>query len=199
MKIIPSSLFFLMIFPVISTEGQTFTPGAPSHHTDTLNLQPKNKPLFKKRANDALSQECNLSNECQSIVRADCPVPPGYRCNFVKMHGGQTYTGSDSGILMWDNYSLIRITTDNAHLPENNITALVLDHEDQLWIGTCSSGIVIGKGVDIMPFRILPVQTHDLFIASIFAGSEGFVWVTYRNGGIECFLDGISCKYFQQD
>ena len=157
----------------------------------------KNKPL-QKRANEDLFQQRKFINDCNQVTKAGCHMPANYTSNSAKVAGGQTYTISLSGINMWDNYTNISITTDNARIPSNHITALAVDQDDQLWIGTYGAGVVIGYGPDVKPFKIQHVQTHNLFVVSIYVDA-GLVWVRYRDGGIECFLNGISCRYFPKD
>jgi len=137
-------------------------------------------------------------NDCSRVIRADYRLPKDYSSNYVELLNGHTYTGSKAGIKMWDNYADIWITTENSNIPENNITALALDDDDHLWIGTKSSGIVIGTGDDVKPWKIQSVQTRDQHIKSISTG-YGCVWVVFANGGIECFLNGISCAYFPNE
>ena len=115
--------------------------------------------------------------------------------NSVETLEGQTYIGTKNGIRL-DAYLLnIWITTDNSHIPEDHVTAMALDDHNNLWIGTYSAGIVIGIGKHIKPYKSRAVQTHDLDIANIFCAG-GHVWVTYRNGGYECFQNEISIAYF---
>ena len=155
---------------------------------------PKNSIHTKKEKENYRLQY--FFNDCSLITREDYGQPGTYSSNIVKLKTGQTYRGTSKGIIMWDNYTIINITTENSHIPQNSITALALDEDDQLWIGTKDAGIVIGYGNPIKPFKTIPVRTRDQHITSIFSDSCGLVWVVYKHGGIECFLQGISCSYF---
>lgn len=156
-------------------------------HTRDSNRSKKNKHQHRNHY---------YFNDCSLVTRADYRQPNDYSSNFIQLPDGQSYTGTPIGIRMWDNYTYIRITTENSKIPENNITALALDDDNHLWIGTKKSGIVIGSGDAVKPFKIKPIQTRDQNIRSISADGNGFVWVVFENGGIECFLNGISCTYF---
>ncbi len=118
--------------------------------------------------------------------------------NCAHTSDGKSYTGTKNGIKMCDVSSTIIISTENSNLPENNITALALDKDEHLWIGTFSSGIVIGVGACIKPYKIKPIKTRDSNIYSISVDEKGRVWVTFRNGGIECFRNGKSIAYFSK-
>ncbi len=151
---------------------------------------------YSTRTKKDKHQNHNNFNDCSKVKRTDYRQPSDYSSYFIQLPDGQSYTATPIGIRMWDNYTYIRITTENSKIPENNITALALDDDDHLWIGTKKSGIVIGSGDPVKPFKIKPIQTRDQHIRSISADEHGFVWVVYENGGIECFLNGISCTYF---
>jgi hypothetical protein len=198
MKPLHVFLFLLSTSILNGLEAQTSTPNSNQTYPDAQYNDSKiNKPL-QKRANEDLFQQRKFINDCDRVTKASCQIPPNYKSNFAKVAGGQTYTISTSGINMWDNYTSISITTDNARIPSNNITALAVDEDDQLWIGTYGAGVVIGYGTDVKPFKIQHVQTHNLFVASIHVDAE-LVWVKYSNGALECFLNGISCRYFPKD
>jgi hypothetical protein len=161
-------------------------------------LHPDENPASKNtKKENSHHRKHHFFNDCYLVTRADYLQPTDYSSNFVQLPGGQRYRGTSTGISMWDNYTYIRITTENSDIPDNNITALALDDDDNLWIGTKNAGIVIGSGRFIKPFKTTPVQTRDQHIVSISTDSRGLMWVVYENGGIECFLNGISCTYFQ--
>ena len=132
----------------------------------------------------------------KQITREHYKLASDYVSNSVTSEIGHTYTGSKKGIDLWDNYTHIEITTDNTHIPENNVTALALDKNNHLWIGTKNSGIVIGVGKDIKPYKVRPLATHDKCVSSISIDKDGLMWVVYQNGGLECFKDCISHAYF---
>lgn len=114
----------------------------------------------------------------------------------VETHDGQRYVGSIKGISFWDGYSNLPFTTDNSGIPENNITALAVDDQNNLWIGTNSKGIVKGFGKSFKPYKTKTIPTHDLNIYSIVSAGNGDVWVTYQDGGFEYFQNGVSEAYF---
>jgi ligand-binding sensor domain-containing protein len=199
MKILIMQMFFLAQTITISIIGQSsLLSNTESSPETTLVSDEKRNPL-QKNTYEAYYNQHKFPNDCGTKTKSDYKMPANYVSNFVQMYDGQSYTGSKNGIIMWDNYAIIRITTDNSKIPENNITALALVDGDQLWIGTYNSGIVIGTGKDVKPFKIQAIQSHDLQVASISVDASGLVWVVYKNGGIECFLNGISCSYFSKD
>ena len=140
----------------------------------------------------------NPGDKDQLLIKAYTALPKIFTSNFVITADGQSYEGTKKGIVMWDNSAYINISTENSHLPEDHITTLALDLEENLWIGTYSSGVVKGIGDPVKPFKIRPIQTREPYIQSIYADEYGFVWIFFRNGGFECFRNGSSYVYFPQ-
>jgi len=199
MKITHLFVPLLLAITTHNIDAQTYKKDYVSTSPDSNTNQVKSAKLNQKKINADLYHQHKFLNNCAGLTRADYTIPADYTSTFVQITEWQSYRGTRSGIIMTDSGSAIRITTENSKIPENNITALALDQDDQLWIGTNSSGIAIGTGNDVMPFRTHPVQTRDQHIRSIAVDEAGLVWVVYKNGGIECFLDGISCSYFPNE
>lgn len=143
-----------------------------------------------------LRQPDTLSGNALAYLKETYKLPDQSTINIARTSDGRIYTGKREGIKMQDASSSILISKDNADIPENNVSALALDRNHHLWIGTYSSGVVIGIGKDIKPFKIKLVKTRELKVFSISVDENGLVWVTYRNGGIECFKDDISYAYY---
>ena len=150
-------------------------------------------------SNHKLNTADSLSDTYFLLLRENYKLPDHHDINFACTDDGKTYRGTKKGIYMCDGSSTILISTENSNIPENNITALARDQNDHLWIGTYNSGIVIGLGKCIKPYKTKPFLTHDQDILAIYADDKGFVWVTFRNGGIECFQNGISYFYLPKE
>ena len=154
-------------------------------------------------AQDSIKEDLNedeFQRENYLILLAENKklIDSGY-IHIVRTTDGKIYTATKKGIKMWDGSSTILITTENSDLPENCITGLGVDEHDCLWIGTAHSGLVKGIGKDVKPFKIKSIQTHDQNITSIYMGKHGLVLVTFRNGGFECFKDGVSHDYYSSN
>lgn len=161
----------------------------------------KNETSKSDRSNDDnsdhnLNSTDSLSDNYQMLLEEYYKLPDIKDINFIRTSDGKTYEGTKNGIKMCDGSSTIIITTENSNIPEDNITALALDKDNHLWIGTLNSGIVIGVGGCIKPYKIKPIKTRGLNIYSISTDEKGRVWVEYKNGEIECFRDGKSIAYF---
>ncbi len=55
---------------------------------------------------------------------------------------GQVWIGTLNGMLEYDGYGFIVYCTENSKLPENHVTAISEDKNEDLWIGTEKSGVV---------------------------------------------------------
>ena len=160
-------------------------------------------PDYSKKNNLKKSKSKVEAHRTYSLNDCSCITPTEYAnllkneaANFVRSLDGSTYEGTKNGIKMRGYLLRIDITTDNAGIPEDNITALALDGDDNLWIGTANSGIVVGTGELIKPFKTHPINTQELNIFSISHDKKGCIWVTYANGGMECFKNETPVYYF---
>ncbi len=196
MKTFIITLALLFEISANSVCTQKIIPPGPLDNSETKLDHGENQKLNRETSDPVLPYKFKFFNDCQLLKREHYTLPENYKSKYVKLTNGQTYTGTIHGIIFWDNYYKITITTENSNIPEDNITALALDQDDQLWIGTNSSGIVIGTGHSVKPFKTEHVQTRHQNINSISVDAAGLVWVVYKNGSVECFLSGISCTYF---
>jgi hypothetical protein len=160
-----------------------------------IKVQGKTCKCNKEHDDQKRIQGDTLSNYDRLILLAEYQGLDHSPINKVITCDGKKYTCSKKGINIHDGSFIYRITTDNANIPEDNITALAIE-DDNLWIGTYKHGIVIGTGHTYKPYKTKIVLTHDLQIFSIVKGKHDGMWVTYRNGGYEYFLDGITFAYF---
>ena len=179
------------------------------HHCTAQNLTPNSKlenlqvnPKYREKHNLKMSKSKQEVHQIYTVNDCSCSTAAEYSnlfdnkaSNFVKSAAGPTYEGTKNGIKMRGYSTRVNISTENSRIPENNITTLALDDRDNLWIGTYSSGIVVGTGNPIKPFRTHTITTQELHIYSISIDGAGCVWVTYKSGGMECFKNEISVFY----
>jgi ligand-binding sensor domain-containing protein len=127
----------------------------------------------------------------QFLTQRNSDLPSDQVTSIACTEDGQVYIGTKKGILLWDNFVYLRITSENSHLPDNHITAMVADRNGELWIGTCNEGLVIATANPIKPFRLHPIQTNNENIHSISIDPHGDLWVAFQNGGFACLRNGV--------
>ncbi|MBK6524634.1 MAG: hypothetical protein IPG07_03205 [Crocinitomicaceae bacterium] len=68
-------------------------------------------------------------------------------------------------------------------LPENNVKSITVDDEENIWIGTNSSGIfVMTKGGKLYPFELDYNDTRSRTILGLITDESGDIWVATLNG-----------------
>ncbi len=111
------------------------------------------------------------------------------------------WLASDSGIVIYDSNinfesnSAYTIIDENKGLPTNHITALTLINQDEMWIGTADSGIVVLNVPDKLSLKtsssplfkpILFSKSNGLssnFIEKIIEDAKKNIWISTTGGG----------------
>ncbi len=135
------------------------------------------------------------TKDITDIKMKNSKLPSNRITSIACSKNGNAYIGTPAGILMWDNYADLVITSENADIPEDHVTALFIDADDNLWIGTMNSGVVKAIGKDIKPYKSIPLMTSDNHIYSITVDNLDRIWVGYHNGGLECLANTNNTFY----
>ena len=97
-----------------------------------------------------------------------------------------------SGATMYDNTTFTTYTPSNSGLPEDYVTAIGVDLQNNKWFGTESLGPGIGKGVTRFDGTNWTTYTTsdglaDNIIRSIFADKQGNMWFGTITSGVSKF------------
>lgn len=196
MILIPLSVALLTTITLNSCDAQNRASKLNTHYIIAKSPKDKTAILIPDVPKQDLMLTENVSDIHWILSQKNSPLVKKAPTTFVEDRNGRTYKATKNGILMSGSLTSMLITDDSANIPENNITALELDNQGHLWIGTYKSGVVLGIGRSIIPFKIKAIITHENNVFSIFVDQKGFVWVVYRNGGLECFQNDVSVAYF---
>jgi len=120
---------------------------------------------------------------------------------------GFLWVGTGNGLYKIDlsNFKLTVYsnTPDQANiLPANNISDLMVDHMNRLWIGTWGGGIAIyeDKSGRFLSFDSLyAVKLTDEYIKTLYSDSKMNVWIGTSNKGIVKIAPSGKVKYFKND
>jgi len=88
------------------------------------------------------------------LTKDDSRLPDNYVTGIACMLNGHTYISTRKGILLWDNYAFLSISTENTRLPENHIIGLSVGSGDCLLIHTKNCGVLKAIGHCIRIFKI---------------------------------------------
>ncbi len=138
--------------------------------------------LFKKNTIVHYNEKTGLSNNWVSSI-----VEDAYGTIIIGTFGG--------GINFIKNDEIFKNEDINEHLPDLNITTLMLDRENNLWAGTWKEGVV--------QLRVTKFSNHTankmltLFPPIVlFEDSKKNVWAGTRNKGIFLFQNGKFIRNF---
>src|SRR4030095_2013687 len=140
--------------------------------------------------NDGLIIITKKNGKKQILTNKKSSLPSNHITSIACTLSGHAYIGTDKGMLFWDNYGFIPITTENSQLPDNHISALAVDHNDVLWIGTASEGLVKAIGYPVKAFKTQPIEFNNESIYSISVDPSGCLWVSFLQGGYGCLYNG---------
>ena len=82
----------------------------------------------------------------------------------------------------WQIYS-----TNNSGLPSNNISALSIASNGNIWIGTAGGGLAKFDGTDWVTYTTANSGLPDNNITSLAADSDGIIWIGTDGGGLAKF------------
>ena len=117
-------------------------------------------------------------------------IPDGLQINVIRIDqfdhkwfgtdGYSNINGTVGGIAKFDGKLWTQFTKNNSDLPDNNITAIAFDLEDNTWIGMRDSGLVILKN-DVFSKIRGPLQFIEKGeVKNILTDQKGNVWVLFR-------------------
>ncbi len=142
--------------------------------------------------NHGLFQKNKQNGQIKFLTNENSNLPNNHVTSIACTRAGCAFIGTQKGILIWDNQSFHLMNIQSINFSCLNITALAVDRNEDVWIGSPSAGLVKSTGGIKKLLNIHPVQTCDKNIYSITIDPKGCVWVAFRNGIIEYFQQGQS-------
>jgi ligand-binding sensor domain-containing protein len=109
-------------------------------------------------------------------------------------HVGFVWFGTEEGLNRYDGYEFVVFKhnpNDPRSLPDDVVTVLYEDAQQQLWVGT-EHGICLFNRSNETFTRVPPIVDH---VTSIVEGADGTLWVGAEGGGL--FLRKPSANQFE--
>lgn len=115
---------------------------------------------------------------------------------------GFIWMGTENGLNVYDGYKFIHFKhnpRDSTTLPNNNVTSIVEDDDNNLWLGTWGGGLAkFDKTTSAFKiFKPISGENHtlnDLRIQYIARRNDGKLWIGTNAGGVNIF-DPITEKF----
>jgi Two component regulator propeller len=186
---------FFILFPclfnyTISFSAQDLPAAIPLNNNMMITAIGESDHYVWVGTNEGLFKINKKNGKRSHFTNQNSRLPHNYVTSIACARDGKTYIGTINGILMWDNYAFLVISTENSSFPSDIITALAIDRDDHLWIGTYGDGLIKSTGEDIKPFRTQPIEFNDENIYSIAFDPQGNVWVEFFNSRMACLRNG---------
>jgi ligand-binding sensor domain-containing protein/signal transduction histidine kinase len=125
---------------------------------------------------DALDAARTLTQYVHRIWQVQQGLPQASIYAIAQSADGRLWLGTQKGLVTFDGVRFTTVSADGVSLGEMWVTALLLDRQHELWIGTDESGVVrLDRGVMTRYTRRdgLPSDTAQC----LFEGVDGRVWV----------------------
>ncbi|MGQ9927381.1 MAG: ligand-binding sensor domain-containing protein [Chloroflexaceae bacterium] len=110
--------------------------------------------------------------------------------NDLLLDGETLWVASNGGLARWDTTSAeaLKLTTDHG-LPSNTVTALALDADGALWLGTDAGAVQVRPDASLRRFTVAD-GLADPFIYAVLGTSDGAVWFATPEGATRLGRDG---------
>ena len=159
-QVLLSSLMYLLPWYEDSSKNQTIKNSNGEGEIQSFKLLCENKQYAWFKDCHGLTRMNKFNGKQWKIKSVSFQHPMVDITCGVCYDNGQTYIGTNQGILFWDNYSLLILSTENTTLPENHITNLSIIPGDDLLIETKNFGRYLGVGRDIKVYKLKKISHH---------------------------------------
>lgn len=119
-------------------------------------------------------------------IHAAQQLPRGFRYSLAESTDGSLYIGTPDGIFSFRNSTLTRLETQNF---QGLVTALTIDKNNTLWIGT-NSGLGRKSAMSELVITSADGLAGDV-IQSLFTDSDGNVWIGTNQGLSRASATGV--------
>ncbi len=112
------------------------------------------------------------------------------RINDVLVDGETVWAATSGGLVRWDanTAEVLKLTTDDG-LPGNTVTALAVDAEGALWLGTDRGAAQVRLDGSLRRFTVAD-GLADAFVYAVLGASDGAVWFGTPRGATRLGRDG---------
>ncbi|MFQ3664110.1 MAG: two-component regulator propeller domain-containing protein, partial [Chloroflexaceae bacterium] len=112
------------------------------------------------------------------------------RINDILVDGETVWAATSGGLARWDvnTAEVLKLTTDDG-LPGNTVTALAVDAEGALWLGTDRGAVQVRLDGSLRRFTVAD-GLADAFVYAVLGASDGAVWFGTPRGATRLGRDG---------
>ena len=137
----------------------------------------------------------SLSQFTQDVWNAQTGLPQSSVLALAQSQDGYLWIGTEDGLVRFDGVRFYLFDKENTpELQSNDIRALVVDHQNSLWIGTNGGGLTRYRDAHFTTFTSRNGLLNDA-ITSLFEDSAGDLWIGTDGGGL-CRLSNGKFNYY---
>ncbi len=136
-----------------------------------------------------------LNQYIQDVWNTQSGLPQSSVLALAQSQDGYLWIGTEDGLARFDGVRFVIFDKENTpELQSNDIRALVVDHQNSLWIGTNGGGLTRYREGTFTTFTSRNGLLNDA-ITALFEDSEGDLWIGTDGGGL-CRLSDGKFKYY---
>lgn len=135
---------------------------------------------------------CQFNDKTQQIVPVNAQLSDAAALQFDKK--GNLWIGTPAGLYQYQlaSHSLqLKYTRQNSNRQPNRITSLLVDNDDNIWVGMHGGGAVVLDQQNLTIKQLhagdSPYELSGEMVSSIYEDRDGRKWIGTLNGGIDIY------------
>ena len=140
----------------------------------------------------SLDPSKGLSQYVRQSWTAENGLPQSSVQTIAQTADGYIWIGTEAGLVRFDGVNFTVFDKKSiAELHSNQVTALLVDKDQNLWAGTHGGGITLFRGGRLTAAAHLPEST-DLTVNALYQDHQGGIWVGTSGAGLLRFSKGTA-------
>jgi two-component system, sensor histidine kinase and response regulator len=140
-----------------------------------------------------------ITQYTQDVWGTDAGLPQNTILGITQTADGYLWLASEEGVIRFDGVKFTVFDKENTpQLQADEIRALLVDHQDNLWIGTNGGGLTRYKDGVFITFTTRDGLANDA-ILSLHEDPRGALWIGTDGGGISRYWNGRFQTYNTKD
>src|SRR5450755_4128865 len=151
--------------------------------------------LVSTSAPAALNPAEAITQYTQDVWGASAGLPHNGVLAIAQTPDGYLWLGTEEGLARFDGVRFIVFNTDNTPaLRSNHVSALLVDFQKNLWIGTQGGGLTLFWDGTFTTYTTRNGLSNDTILA-LYGDEKGCLWIGTNGGGLDRFANGQFQSY----
>ncbi len=146
--------------------------------------------LVSARAQAALNPAKAISQYTQDTWGTSSGLPSNSILAIAQTPDGYLWLGTEEGLARFDGVRFVIFDTNNTPaLESNHVSALLVDAQNNLWIGTQGGGLTVFRNGQFTTYTTRNGLSNDTILA-LYGDGKGSLWIGTNGGGLNRFRNG---------